>query len=328
MKIAFLTETQFHGKWANTMTNARTEIAWQIALDADHYWVGNFAKVAGYDLVIVIFPKGGVSLNSEGIQLNNTPNRFDALYSASPIETLKKNNKKVAHMQEGPTWYVNDFSINDQFNFYNQLSECDILFAHNNYDCKWYRGCFPGKKVYWMPSLMLENLVCTITPNPQNKTIIGGGCCRWYGGFQSYLVSDEFKNPIFVPSMHNARPLEDTIPNLTRLPYLQWFDWMKQLSSFKYAVHMMPTIAAGTFSLNCAYFGIPCIGNINVDTQLICHPYLSFEAEDVEGARYAAKKLKEDDDFYKKCSESSKIFYKKHFNIDVYKQYMNNILSQ
>ena len=71
MKTVFLTETNFRGKWTNTMPNARTEIAWQVALNADHYWIGDFQHVTGYDLVVVIFPKGGVSLNSEGIQLDN-----------------------------------------------------------------------------------------------------------------------------------------------------------------------------------------------------------------------------------------------------------------
>lgn len=328
MRIAFLTETSFEGKWTDSMPNARTEIAWQVALDADHHWIGNFANVKGYDIVIVIFPKGGVSLNSEGMQLDDKPNRFANLYEMSPIETLKKNNKYVAHMQEGPTWYVNDFSVKDQFNYFNQLAECDFLFAHNPYDVNWYKGLFPTKDVYWMPSLMLENLTKDIVSIPQEKTIIGGGLCRWYGGFQSYLVADEFDVPIYVPAMHNARPMEDSVPNLTRLPYLQWLDWMKQLSTFKYAVHMMPTIAAGTFSLNCAYFGIPCIGNIRVATQTICHPDLSVESEDVAKARRLAKQLKEDKSFYKNCSEDAKYRYRANFHINGYKEYMERILQK
>jgi len=44
----------------------------------------------------------------------------------------------------------------------------------------------------------------------------------------------------------------------------------------------MLTIAAGTFSLNCAYFGIPCIGNEKVDTQRLCFPELSVDVENIE----------------------------------------------
>ena len=89
---------------------------------------------------------------------------------------------------------------------------------------------------------------------------------------------------------------------------------------------MMPTIAAGTFSLNCAYFGIPCIGNEKVDTQRLCHPDLSVDVEDVEAARKLAKQLKEDKDFYNYCSDVSKMMYKEHYTIEKYKNKLNKIL--
>jgi hypothetical protein len=82
----------------------------------------------------------------------------------------------------------------------------------------------------------------------------------------------------------------------------------------------MPTIAAGTFSLNCAYFGIPCIGNKNVDTQKICHPALSVDVENVEEARILALRLKEDKEFYKQCSKTAKDNYKKYYNIETWKK--------
>ena len=77
----------------------------------------------------------------------------------------------------------------------------------------------------------------------------------------------------------------------------------------------MPTIAAGTFSLNCAYFGIPCIGNEKVDTQRLCHPDLSVDVDDVEKASKLAKKLK-DKDFYNHCSRTALMNYKEHYNIE------------
>lgn len=327
MKIAFITEMGFNGKIPATHENMRTEFAWMHALDADHFNVSQLNLIQGYDYIFIIFPKGGVSLNSEGIQLDDKPNRFAQLYSFPYVETLKKTNKKVAYMQEGPSWYVNDFSITDQFNFYNQLAECDSIFTHNEYDRKWYLGLFPGKPIHRMPSLLIEEHLQHITPKPENKAIIGGGFCRWYGGFQSYMIAEEFSCPIHVPSMHNARPMEDQIPNLTHLPYMMWLDWMKNLSTYMYGVHMMPTVAAGTFSLNCAYFGIPCIGNIKVDTQRICHPNLSFEAEDIEEARKAAKLLATQEIFWEDCSTTAKNNYRYHYDIGVYKQHIKNILA-
>mgnify|MGYP007090470354 CR=1 FL=1 len=106
-----------------------------------------------------------------------------------------------------------------------------------------------------------------------------------------------------------------------------WNEWIEQLSKFKYAVHLMPTIAAGTFSLNCAYLGIPCIGNQNVDTQRICHPKLSVDIADVESARRLANKLTTDQDFYNKCSQEAKENYNEHYKIDLFKQKLFSILN-
>lgn len=251
MKICFLTEMGFRGKTPSNHANMRTEFAWFFALDADHFNVEEYKQVSGYDWVMLILPKGGVSLNSEGIRLNNNSNRFAHLYSLPFVETLKKNNKKVAYVQEGPSWYVNDFSLPDQFNFFNQLAECDVIFAHNEYDTHWYSGWFPSKPVTTMPTLMIEDLIKNITPVSEDKAMIGGAMCRWYGGFQSYLVASEFNCPIYTTTSHCTQPGEDQVPNLTLLPRMMWVDWMKCLSSFRYAVNMMPTVAAGTFSLNC-----------------------------------------------------------------------------
>jgi hypothetical protein len=93
---------------------------------------------------------------------------------------------------------------------------------------------------------------------------------------------------------------------------------MQALSTFKYAIHMMPTVAAGTFALNCAYFGIPCIGNQDVDTQLLCHPSLSVAVSDLQTARDLAIQLRDDTGFYKECSEMAKANYEACFSQEVW----------
>ena len=326
MKIAFLTEMGFRGKIPAVHTNMRTEFAWMHALDADHFNVMEYKLVSGYDWVLLILPKGGTSLNSEGVRFDNNPNRYAALYNEPFVRLLKDNNQRVAYVQEGPAWYVNDFSILDQFNFYNQLADCDAIFAHNDYDVKWYAGLFPGKPVTTIPTLLIEELIQKISPAPEDKAMIGGNFCRWYGGFQSYLVASEFDCPIYVQTSHATQPGEEKIPNLTLLPRLTWIDWMQTLSTFKYAVHLMPTVAAGTFSLNCAYFGIPCIGNIKVDTQRLCFPDLAVEAEDVEQARNLATELLRDHSFYKTCSENGKKVYNTNYTLDKWREKMYSAL--
>ena len=63
----------------------------------------------------------------------------------------------------------------------------------------------------------------------------------------------------------------------------------------------MRTHAAGTFSMNCAFHGIPCIGYTGLDTQEICHPLTTVEVGDLDKAVIIAKKLK-NKEFYNLCS--------------------------
>ena len=140
---------------------------------------------------------------------------------------------------------------------------------------------------------------------PRKGVMIGGNFVSWYGGFDSYMLGTIFDESIYAPSMGRKRSSEDNIDNINYLPYMEWRQWMIELSKRKYAVHMMRTHAAGTFSLNCAYLGIPCIGWKGLDTQEICHPKLSFELGDMETARKMAKHLADNDLFYKHCSSGS-----------------------
>ena len=116
------------------------------------------------------------------------------------------------------------------------------------------------------------------------------------------------------------------IENLNHFPRMLWNQWMEEVSKFKYAVHLMPTIAAGTFSLNCAYFGIPCIGNEKVDTQKICHPNLCVDVDDIEAARQLAIRLRDDSKFYKECSIEANENYKQYYNIEAWKKKIQDIL--
>ena len=319
MKSAFLSESHFQGKVPLNHPNMRTEMAWQAALQSDHFNIHQYEQVKGYDVVFIIFPKATVKLNTVGLEMTTPGEDKDiAIYSSDVVACLKKNNQLVCAVQEGPSWFFNEYDMVTQFNFYNQLADCDIIFAHNEYDTHFYKGLFPRTRVKTIPTLMIvNNDTCPFTAAPENKAIIGGNFCRWYGGFQSYLVATEFQCPIYVPASHCKRPGEEKVPELHHLPWVFWTKWMGQLSTFKYAVNMMPTVAAGTFSLNCAYFGIPCIGNEKVDTQLEFFPELSVDVHDVFSARHQAILLRETE-YYEGASHHAKKQFKEsvHGNMD------------
>ncbi len=323
-KIAFLTEMGFLGKIPATHPNMRTEFAWMHALDADHFNIHLFGadkNLTGYDHVFVIFPKGKTFLSSEGSKLVNGTNPFSELLQQDIVGKIKaKGNGSVHYIQEGPHWWYNDYEIADQIYFYNFLQSCDSIFTHNESDVYYYKGLFLNKPVRPIGTLMIDTLIKNIVPTKEDKAIIGGNFARWYGGFESYMIAGNFEVPIWAQTSHAMRENENVVDNLNHLPRMMWNEWMQNLSTFKYGVHMMPTVAAGTFALNCAYFGIPCIGNADVDTQLLCHPSLSVAVTDLETARELAIQLKEDKDFYNECSEMAKANYEACFSKEVWLQ--------
>jgi hypothetical protein len=325
MRIAFLTEMGFTGTIPSTHNNMRTEFAWMNALNAVHYPLANYDSVKEYDVVFIIFPKGKTYLNSEGSTLVNGINPVSKYLEKPIVEILKESNSKVYYIQEGPHWWWNDYEVIDQIQFYNFLSLTDGIFAHNVSDSQYYRGLFKNKKVEVIHSLMIEDFIKDIQPITEDKVLIGGNFSRWYGGFESYMVASEFGLPIWGQESHSKRVNEGGIGNLSHFPRMTWNDWMVEVSKFKYGVHLMPTVAAGTFSLNCAYFGIPVIGNEKVDTQRLLHPNLSVDVSDIESAMIMVEMLK-DPIFYKKKSEEAKDNYHTYYTKEVWlTQMMNKI---
>ena len=107
---------------------------------------------------------------------------------------------------------------------------------------------------------------------------------------------------------------------------MNWKEWIHKLIEFEIGIHLMRTHAAGTFALNCAYLGIPCIGYKEADTQRILHPELSVEIGNLEKARKLINKLKTNEDFYNKCSEECLINWKENFNEASFLNHMNKVL--
>lgn len=296
MEIAFFTEMGFYGKVPREHTNMRTEFAWMVALNADHYNL-KVTPTVQYDLGIVIIPK-------------KDPN-FD-------INTLKQWCTKVAVMQEGPCWYWQDYSLDKQIWYYNTLIDSDIIFTHNQSDKKYYQGLTNHKDVRVMPSLMIEDAIGNIAQTEREHVMIGGNFVSWYGGFDSMVIAGELSNTICAPSMGRKQPGEEQIIN--HLPYLEWKDWIHKLNEFKYGVHLMRTHAAGTFALNCAYLGIPCIGYKGLDTQERLHPDLTVDVGDLISARNIAKNLRNNEDFYVYCSNKCKELYQNYYTEQKFKE--------
>jgi len=310
-KIAWFTEGGWQGKVPRSHPNMRNDMAWMHSFDVDHYSIYNLHQIQEkYDLGIVTVPKTNI----------------DKLSQYPVVESIKKMCKKVGTMQEGPHWYFQDYSMEEQIWFYNLLMEMDFIFCHNEIDVKYYKGLV-NKKCYVNPTLMIEDYI-EESNDKLEAVMIGGNMVRWYGGFDSYVIAQELGVPIYAPSMGRKIDREDEM-DINHLPYMTWIEWIKEISRYKYGVHLMPTWAAGTFTLNCAYWGIPCIGYRGLDTQEKLHPSLSVECGDLNGARTLAHMLRDDSDFYIKCSQECKELYKKSsFTEKEYIYNMNKVIKE
>jgi hypothetical protein len=311
-KIVFFTEMGFNGKTSRTHNNMRTEFAWFTALNADHIPIDTLMSGGmvnnQYDLGIVILPK-------------------NIRWDASIVTKMKQICDKTAFMQEGPSWYYQSLPLKQSMWFLNEMLSVDVVFAHNDIDKLYYEGLLE-KPTYINPTLMITDSLKDLPKVERSGIIMGGNLGRWYGGIDSYMVSCVFDEPIYAPQMGRMQKEELDIDEITHLPYLNWYDWMVRLNEFKYAVHLNPNTIGGTFSLNCAYLGIPCIGNIDSNTQRLCFPETSVDPRDIKSAIGVAKRLSTDVDFYNEVSETAISEYAINFSEKSYINQWNFIKSE
>lgn len=311
MKVAYITEMTFLNKpfeegsstpIPRNYEGMKTEIAWPCALKADCYSF-NFKPNKKYDLGIIIIPK----LNSNNKGLLNTP--F--------LEIAKSYCNQVAIMQEGPHWYFQGYSLEDQVLYYNSLQKADFIYVHNESDKKYFSGITGKEDVRILPTLMIEDQVKNLPEVERTGTMIGGNFVEWYGGFDSFMVASSIQHSIYSPKMGRRQEGEEQM-GINQLPYMPWTEFIKELNKRKYGVHLMKTFAAGTFALNCAYLGIPCIGYKGLDTQEKCHPNLSVDLGDIVEAKRLIRILDTDSEFYEECSKNAKLNYKKYYHENIF----------
>tara|TARA_R110001592_G_scaffold105399_2_gene296376 strand:- start:35 stop:1024 length:990 start_codon:yes stop_codon:yes gene_type:complete len=311
-----ITEMGFEGKIPESHENMRVLEAQIVALDAYHLpLVKVLQENKTYEGdALVVLPKGnfkGERYKELWVWLYN--NHFNT------IKELKGKFNKVYFYQDGVLGWWNMCETRAQVWWYNNLQECDKIYCPNINDISYYKGLFPDKKIGVVRSIMLDTPLDKTKFLPkQNRTIIAGPFTYEYLGLHNTILSNTFETPIDVPPMGSSRMPEDSYDmasslGVNYLQYMNWKEWMYNLSQYKYGMYMMRAWGSASFALNCAYFGIPCIGNNRADTQIILFPELSFDVYDTEGALKAAKKLKNDKSFYKHCSNKALTLYKEEF---------------
>lgn len=246
------------------------------------------------------------------------------------VEQLKNKFDKVYIYQDGEIGWWNQVDVKLQVWWYNQLQSSDGILVPNSTDVSFYKGLYPDKDIKVIRSVMTdEGLDKTKFKPKENRTIITGPLTREYNGFSQLLLAHNLDMPIDIPPMGESRMPRDSwdmASNLgvNYLHYMSWTEWMYNLSRYKIGYMLSSATASGSFALNCAYLGIPCIGDKRADTQRILFPDLAVDVFDNKKALELTLKLKNDLVFYDEVSIKAKTLYSKEFT----KEKMINILKQ
>ena len=235
------------------------------------------------------------------------------------MQNLKKKFNRVFVIQEGEVGYYSRRSVTEQVWWYSQLYYCDRLYVHNNHDTKYFKGLFPELDIRVIRTMMSDTALDKNKLLPkEDRAILCGPMTYDYLGFNQAIVAQELGCPIDIPPMGSDRMPPDSydMAESTGVNYLEyniWTDWMYNLSRYSYAYMMGAGTAAGSFALNCAYVGVPCIGDDRADTQLLLYPDLAVDIHDLEKARQLTIKLRDDKKFYNDTVKYANDIYIKEF---------------
>ena len=322
MKIAFFTQGSYT-KTPSRKDPIRTDQSWVCVLNATHHPIPLIILEGckeHYDIGIVIVPKttggntgaGKDPFDREGLTENNYP----------LIKTIKKLCDKVLVMQESTHWDWQEDPAEVMIWYYNQLMEADGILCHNDIDVPYYKG-ITNKPSFILPTLMIEDNVKT-SEVKEDRVFVAGNWHTTYRGFDAWVIGQEFDLPMYGFKSGKFKQNEE-LNGINYLPWMNWFEFMFELSKCKYGVQTYQA-SAGQFPLNCAYLGIPCIGYNDVNTQRDLFPNLSVDRGDIVAARKLANELQTNKDFYKQSVKIGKFNYDQWYKEEKFLENWNNIL--
>jgi hypothetical protein len=238
------------------------------------------------------------------------------------VSLLQEKFEEVYIYQDGEIGWWNQVDVKLQVWWYNQLQSADGILVPNSTDVPFYKGLFPDKKIKVIRSVMTdEGLDKTKFKPKEDRTIVTGPLTREYNGFSQLILAHNLDMPIDIPPMGESRMPKDSwdmADNLgvNYLEYMSWTEWMYNLNRYKIGYMLSAATASGSFALNCAYLGIPCIGDKRADTQRILFPDLAIDVFDNQKALELTLKLKNDLIFYNEVSKKAKEIYNQEFTKD------------
>ena len=279
-QILFMTEMQLVGKLPKDFPNLRTLESWLIGLDAHHVPLESLHSLKEgevdffkYSSVVVVIPK-------------NKPE-----YLIPIAKMLPANNLVI--LQEGPCDFFQDLDSISSLIYESILSQCRLVLCHNESDVKYFKqynnNC---KRIKTCTDVLTHR-----APRPKLKRVlIGGTNCSWYNGQTSYSIAKIFQDDGYGLAMMKMGRFKDKEELLCDhreikiIDYEQWSEFILNLSQYSFAVHLMPTKAAGSFYLNC----------LSKDTEVITENGIKIITDIKIGEKVLSKNMNTGEVEYKK----------------------------
>jgi hypothetical protein len=258
MKVVILSENGVKGTISRGFLNMRVEFAWACAMDVWMQPISQTAELIDEEIDIAIF-----ILPKKTREYDFIPEYFKNL---SP-------KTKVGVMQEGPIDYYLNYTAQEQFAYLEMLFNLDFRLVHNWADKEYLENLLGvPAKVLWS---MYDETQIPEKPFSRKGIMVAGNCSSWYNGtYPLYLIRKHFPDvKISIPKSGRVTSDEEKFlkfMGINVLPWQLWGNFIKELNNYALGINLMETRAAGTFNLNCAALGIPCIGFDDVDTQRNC----------------------------------------------------------
>jgi len=267
MKIGIVTEIEFKDivKIPREYPNMRTEFVWANMLDADMISYTMFSDpnkylniMETYDFLLFIPSK----------------NR--------PEYLIHIKNCPIPHgiMQEGGRYQWLEWNTKYQELYLECLKCATVVLCHNESDVDYFKQ-FTDRPVEKLGTyIFVDDYKNMVNGHRKENIFVAGNHTAWYGGRHSYEAIKDYKwNVIGFPTMSRRQDDEQDVLETKdcRIIYHDYkavIEFAKELSHYKYAIHLMPISAAGSISLLCACLEIPFIGNLSNDTDRLLFPEL------------------------------------------------------
>jgi hypothetical protein len=157
------------------------------------------------------------------------------------------------------------------------LDNIDFFLAHNLADWSYIQGL---TKTYCdiIPTLYDNKHIAKPKPVSERDGVMVMGCPgTWYNAMPAIKAClDIDVEHIGMPHVGRLAQSDfdwlKQFPQITIYPFMPWDQWTEVLSTYKIGINLMTARAAGSFNLNCAALGLPCIGYDDLDTQKLHSP--------------------------------------------------------